>query len=149
MLSAIRRAWATIRRLLADPLAPTVVLSLILVLSLYARVLHLGQPCTSPCKAKDVHTLIFDENYYVNAARVIDHIEPARPTTVRLWGMTPTPSTLSWPSSPSPPASRSSATTPAAGASAAFSSPSSAWSRSTPWCAPPGVGPGWPSALWG
>ncbi|HEY7953257.1 MAG TPA: phospholipid carrier-dependent glycosyltransferase [Solirubrobacteraceae bacterium] len=76
MLSAIRRAWATSRRLLADPLAPTVVLSLILVLSLYARVLHLGQPCTSPCKAKNVHTLIFDENYYVNAARVIDHIEP-------------------------------------------------------------------------
>ncbi len=76
ILFAARRAWATTRRLLADPLAPTVVLSLILVLSLYARVLHLGQPCTNPCKAKDVHTLIFDENYYVNAARVIDHIEP-------------------------------------------------------------------------
>lgn len=76
LAATTRRAWATTRRLLADPLAPTVVLSLILVLSLYARVLHLGQPCTSPCKAKDVHTLIFDENYYVNAARVIDHIEP-------------------------------------------------------------------------
>src|ERR1700686_4900968 len=72
----MRRAWATARRLLADPLAPTVALSLILVLSLYARVLHLGQPCTDPCKASSVHTLIFDENYYVNAARVIDHIEP-------------------------------------------------------------------------
>jgi dolichyl-phosphate-mannose--protein O-mannosyl transferase len=53
-----------------------VALSLILVLSLYARTLHLGQPCTNPCKASSVHTLIFDENYYVNAARVIDHIEP-------------------------------------------------------------------------
>jgi hypothetical protein len=71
-----RRAWALTQRLLADPLAPTVVLSLILVLSLYARVLDLGQPCTSPCKASSNHTLIFDENYYVNAARVIDHIEP-------------------------------------------------------------------------
>ncbi len=72
----MRRGWALAQRLLADPLAPTVVLSLILVFSLYARVLHLGQPCTSPCKQNDVHTLIFDENYYVNAARVIDHIEP-------------------------------------------------------------------------
>lgn len=72
----MRRAWATAQHLLADPLAPTVALSLILVLSLYARVLHLGQPCTDPCKASNVHTLIFDENYYVNAARVIDHIEP-------------------------------------------------------------------------
>lgn len=72
----MRRGWALAQRLLADPLAPTVVLSLILVLSLYARVLHLGQPCTTPCKANNVHTLIFDENYYVNAARVIDHIEP-------------------------------------------------------------------------
>jgi dolichyl-phosphate-mannose-protein mannosyltransferase len=71
-----QRRWATARRLLADPLAPTVVLSLILVLSLYARVLHLGQPCTTPCKDTSNHTLIFDENYYVNAARVIDHIEP-------------------------------------------------------------------------
>lgn len=72
----MRRGLATTQRLLADPLASTVALSLILVLSLYARVLHLGQPCTNPCKASSVHTLIFDENYYVNAARVIDHIEP-------------------------------------------------------------------------
>jgi len=76
MWTPMRRGWALAQRLLADPLAPTVVLSLILVLSLYARVLHLGQPCTTPCKANNVHTLIFDENYYVNAARVIDHIEP-------------------------------------------------------------------------
>ncbi len=70
------RAYALTRRLLADPLAPTVLLCAILILSLYARVLHLGQPCTSPCKAGSSHTLIFDESYYVNAARVIDHIEP-------------------------------------------------------------------------
>jgi predicted membrane-bound dolichyl-phosphate-mannose-protein mannosyltransferase len=72
----VRRARAGAERLLADPLAPTVALSLILVLSLYARVLHLGQPCTNPCKDTSNHTLIFDENYYVNAARVIDRIDP-------------------------------------------------------------------------
>jgi len=71
-----RRAWGLAGRLLADPLAPTVALSLILVLSLYARVIDLGQPCTNPCKDTSNHTLIFDENYYVNAARIIDHIEP-------------------------------------------------------------------------
>ncbi len=70
------RAYALTRRLLADPLAPTVLLCAILVLSLYARVLDLGQPCTPPCKASSSHTLIFDESYYVNAARVIDGIEP-------------------------------------------------------------------------
>jgi dolichyl-phosphate-mannose--protein O-mannosyl transferase len=70
------RILALTRRLLADPLAPTVLLCAILVLSLYARVLHLGQPCTAPCRATSSHTLIFDESYYVNAARVIDGIEP-------------------------------------------------------------------------
>jgi len=70
------RAYALTRRLLSDPLAPTVVLCAILVLSLYARVLDLGQPCTAPCRASSSHTLIFDESYYVNAARVIDGIEP-------------------------------------------------------------------------
>jgi predicted membrane-bound dolichyl-phosphate-mannose-protein mannosyltransferase len=70
------RATRLTRRLLADPLAPTVLLCLILVFSLYARVLDLGQPCTSPCKDSSNHTLIFDESYYVNAARVIDGIEP-------------------------------------------------------------------------
>jgi dolichyl-phosphate-mannose-protein mannosyltransferase len=70
------RLLALTRRLLADPLAPIVVLCLILVLSLYARVLDLGQPCTTPCKDSSNHTLIFDESYYVNAARVIDGIEP-------------------------------------------------------------------------
>jgi dolichyl-phosphate-mannose--protein O-mannosyl transferase len=70
------RATRLTRRLLADPLAATVLLCLILVFSLYARVLDLGQPCTSPCKDSSNHTLIFDESYYVNAARVIDGIEP-------------------------------------------------------------------------
>jgi dolichyl-phosphate-mannose--protein O-mannosyl transferase len=76
LLAGTRRAIAFARQLLADPLAPTVCLCLILVLSLYARVLDLGQPCTQPCKDTSNHTLIFDESYYVNAARVIDGIEP-------------------------------------------------------------------------
>jgi hypothetical protein len=70
------RARESVSNLLRDPLAPTVVLSVILVLSLYARVLHLGAPCTQRCKSAAEHTLIFDESYYVNAARVIDGIEP-------------------------------------------------------------------------
>jgi predicted membrane-bound dolichyl-phosphate-mannose-protein mannosyltransferase len=64
------------RRLLDDPLAPIVVLCLILVFSLYARVIDLGEPCTSPCHTVASHTLVFDEVYYVNAARVIDGINP-------------------------------------------------------------------------
>ena len=71
-----RRLRARGARLLADPLAPTVVLSLILVLSLYARVIDLGQPCKNPCRAGVDHTLIFDESYYVNAARVIAGVNP-------------------------------------------------------------------------
>jgi dolichyl-phosphate-mannose-protein mannosyltransferase len=49
---------------------------LILLFSLYARVIDFGQPCTAPCKAHSGHSLVFDEFYYVNAARVIDGINP-------------------------------------------------------------------------
>ena len=62
--------------LLADPLAPIAVLCLILVFALYARVFDLGQPCAAPCNTTADHILIFDETYYVNAARVIDGINP-------------------------------------------------------------------------
>lgn len=70
------RLLARTRTLLADPLAPIVALCVVLVLALFAMVLDLGQPCSSPCRTGSSHTLIFDEAYYVNAARVIDHIEP-------------------------------------------------------------------------
>jgi dolichyl-phosphate-mannose-protein mannosyltransferase len=53
-----------------------IALCLILVASLALRVIDLKQPCTSPCATPASHTLIFDEAYYVNAARVIDHINP-------------------------------------------------------------------------
>jgi hypothetical protein len=73
----IGEAVAPLRRALADPMAPVVALCLILVLSFAARMIDYNEPCASPCKTVASHTLIFDEAYYVNAAKVIDHINPA------------------------------------------------------------------------
>ncbi|MGO9956427.1 MAG: phospholipid carrier-dependent glycosyltransferase [Solirubrobacteraceae bacterium] len=74
--SMLRRARDQIRRLIAHPRAPAITLALILVFSLAARIFDINQPCTSPCATVASHTLIFDEAYYVNAARVIDGIRP-------------------------------------------------------------------------
>jgi predicted membrane-bound dolichyl-phosphate-mannose-protein mannosyltransferase len=79
MTSAIRAAdrvtalWAKVRELLAHPDAPVIVLGAVLVISLISRVWSIGAPCSNPCGS---HTLIFDEAFYVNAARAIDHIHP-------------------------------------------------------------------------
>jgi hypothetical protein len=62
-----------VTRRLRSPLGLLVVLS---VLSFVARVAWLGEPCTAPCRTSADHVLIFDEVYYVNAARVIDGIPP-------------------------------------------------------------------------
>lgn len=66
-----------IRQLLAHPRAPLVALLVILALSVLARVLFIGRPCSNPCRTGPDHALIFDEAYYVNAARVIAGIQPA------------------------------------------------------------------------
>lgn len=65
-------------RLLANRWAPRIALCLVLVFSFGAKAIDLNQPpyCESPCKTGSKHTLIFDESYYVNAARVIAGINP-------------------------------------------------------------------------
>jgi predicted membrane-bound dolichyl-phosphate-mannose-protein mannosyltransferase len=63
-------------RLLSDRRAPLVALAAILALSLAARVVQIDEPCQSPCATPGEHTLIFDEAFYVNAARVIAGIHP-------------------------------------------------------------------------
>jgi 4-amino-4-deoxy-L-arabinose transferase-like glycosyltransferase len=72
----MRLVLAEARRLLAHPRAPVIALALILLYSLAARVFYLGEPCSSPCTSASDHGLIFDEQYYVDAARVIDGIHP-------------------------------------------------------------------------
>ncbi len=61
-------------RLIANRWAPRIALCLVLIFSFGAKVIDLDQPCESPCKANS--KLIFDESYYVNAARVIAGINP-------------------------------------------------------------------------
>ncbi|MBV9606740.1 MAG: glycosyltransferase family 39 protein [Solirubrobacterales bacterium] len=48
----------------------------LVVVSLVARMAWIAEPCRAPCRSADDHTLIFDEAYYVNAARVIAGIRP-------------------------------------------------------------------------
>ncbi len=69
-------ASAMVRRLRTSPKTPLVLLAVVSVLSLAARAALLGEPCQSPCTKASQHTLIFDEAYYVNAARVIAGIHP-------------------------------------------------------------------------
>ena len=61
---------AGLRRLLDRRAAPLVALGLILAFSLAARVYQIDQPCYRPCAGPESR-LIFDEFYYVNAARSI------------------------------------------------------------------------------
>ena len=64
--------------MLKHPRAPLIALALILLYSAGARVFRLGEPCSHPCTRGTDHTLIFDEAYYVNAARVIAGINPPK-----------------------------------------------------------------------
>ncbi len=61
-------------RRLRSPLALLALLSLV---SLAARVAFIGAPCRAPCRGARAHVLVFDEVYYVNAARAIAGV--ARP----------------------------------------------------------------------
>jgi predicted membrane-bound dolichyl-phosphate-mannose-protein mannosyltransferase len=53
---------------------PIAGLVLVSVVSLAVRVAWLSDPCANPCRGAAAHGLIFDEAYYVNAARRIDGI---------------------------------------------------------------------------
>src|SRR6201986_1842565 len=65
-----------LERVQASTRAPIIGLILISLLSLGARAYKLDEPCQSPCTTANDHTMIFDEAYYVNAARVIAGIHP-------------------------------------------------------------------------
>ena len=51
-------------------------LGALLVVSTVARLAWIAEPCRATCRSPDDHTLVFDEAYYVNAARVIAGIPP-------------------------------------------------------------------------
>jgi len=72
----LRTVADEVRRALAHPRAPLIALVLILLYATAARTFYLGEPCSAPCNGDAAHGLIFDEAYYVNAARVIDGIHP-------------------------------------------------------------------------
>ena len=67
---------AAMARRLRQPAAPIALLVLLSVASLAVRAAWLGEPCRAPCRSTADHLLIFDETYYVNAARVIAGITP-------------------------------------------------------------------------
>ncbi len=72
-----RKRLQWLRRALANRWTPRLALCLVLAFSIAAKAIDINQPCESPCTAGR-HGLIFDEQYYVNAARVIDGIEPPK-----------------------------------------------------------------------
>ncbi len=63
------------RRLTALP-RPLALLGLVTLLSFGLRIALINEPCRAPCRSANDHLLVFDEVYYVNAARVIAGIAP-------------------------------------------------------------------------
>ena len=57
--------------------APLLALAAVCAVSFAVRAAWIGLPCHGPCRTSNAHVLIFDEHYYVNAARVIAGIRPA------------------------------------------------------------------------
>ncbi len=68
-------AWA-VRSTIARAWTPAVALAVVSLASFGARAAFLGDPCRSPCRSANDHLLIFDEDYYVNAAREIAGVRP-------------------------------------------------------------------------
>ena len=66
---------ARLRSLIQHPRTPLALLVALSLLSLGVRVAALDDPCRSPCRTASDHTTVFDESYYVNAARVIAGVE--------------------------------------------------------------------------
>jgi predicted membrane-bound dolichyl-phosphate-mannose-protein mannosyltransferase len=62
--------------LLARRSLPLALLAVVSVVSLVVRAGALGDPCRTPCRSASDHVLVFDESYYVNAARVIVGVHP-------------------------------------------------------------------------
>jgi len=58
------------------PRLPLALVAAVCALSLVARAAWLAEPCHSPCRTASDRVLIFDERYYVNAARVIAGTAP-------------------------------------------------------------------------
>jgi predicted membrane-bound dolichyl-phosphate-mannose-protein mannosyltransferase len=63
------------------PSLPLALLVALCLASLGIRAAWLGDPCRSPCRTAADHVLVFDESYYVNAARVIAGIHPPTGST--------------------------------------------------------------------
>jgi dolichyl-phosphate-mannose-protein mannosyltransferase len=60
---------ASVAAVVRDRRLPVVLLGVVCLLSLGSRLVHLEQPCTKPCGKPASYGLVFDERYYVNAAR--------------------------------------------------------------------------------
>ena len=75
-LVSVPRQPIMLPRVLASRRAPLIALALIMAFSAGARVYQIKQPCRSPCTAP-FSRLIFDELFYVNAARSIAGLPPA------------------------------------------------------------------------
>jgi predicted membrane-bound dolichyl-phosphate-mannose-protein mannosyltransferase len=65
------QSWA-----LRRPRLPVALIAALAVVSLGVRLAWIAAPCYQPCAGANAHLVIFDEDYYVNAARVIAGIRP-------------------------------------------------------------------------
>jgi predicted membrane-bound dolichyl-phosphate-mannose-protein mannosyltransferase len=68
-LRARGRSLYRVRASLGSRKVPLLLLGLLCVLSLGTRSVLLDQPCAKPCGRPGSYALVFDERYYVNAAR--------------------------------------------------------------------------------